>query len=112
MSDLKFFLWNNKTVTSTKSRYEKKQFQLDKWPDFGFVGCPSEYILLSAHLIRKKMSYQQLMGLTNASKDVINHFIYVCVMLNIMTVEDCKNSVKYSHSFKNNFAAKLKSIFF
>ena len=113
MSDLKFFLWNNKSSTSVKSRYEDKQFQLDQWPDFGFVGCPSEYIVISAHLIKRPLSYQQLLKITQSSKEVINHFIYVCVMLNIIDVKDCEESNnKNVEIFKNSFTAKLKSIFF
>jgi len=113
MSDLKFFLWNNKTGTSTRSRYQKKQFRLHKWPDFGFVGCPSEYILLSAHLIKRTMSYEQLLKLSNSTQEVVNHFIYVCVMLDIIDVKD-NQGAKRSHadSFANSFTAKLKSIFF
>lgn len=113
MSDLRFFLWNDQSLVSTKSRdsNKNKKFKLIEWPDFGFVGCPSEYITLSAYLMAQPMSFQQLLKLVN-NESLVNHFIYVCKMLNIITESPNNKAVETLKTFKTDLSVKLKSIFF
>lgn len=114
MSNLKSFLWNNKTSVSVKkNNYSKQLFRLRQWPDFGFVGCPVDYLTMSAYLARHTLSYQQICELTGADEADVNHFIYVCRMLQILETE--QNTVEKSHKiklFSNVFTAKLRAVFF
>jgi|GEM_PF-3417097 len=115
MSDLKFFLWNNPSHSSTKSKYNNKVFQLNEWPDFGFVGCPKEYIILSAYLMKEPIAYKRLKKISNCSEKVINHFIYVCSMLKIIDVSDyqkSKNNASRLNSLSSGIGVKLKRLFF
>lgn len=113
MSDLKRFLWNNKTPTSIKMRHANKQFSLREWPDFGFVGCPGEYITLSAYLVRQNLTYQQLQSLSQADNEAINHFLYVCQMLQILNLTEVSD--QSDSGFRNmtsRLSQKLKKLFF
>ncbi len=115
MSDLKNYLWNNQSLTSVKKKYNSKVLRLNEWPDFGFVGCPKEYIILSAYLVKQPIDYNQLKRITNCSDEIINHFIYVCNMLKIITISD-KQASSNKHNLFNilstNFSTKLKQMFF
>lgn len=115
MSDLKCFLWNNRTVTSEKNKYTKHQIKLNEWPDFGFVGCPNDYIVLSAYLVKEAMSYEQIKSLFNVKAETLNHFIYVCKMLGIINVTQIQkqsNNKVMMKKLTSNLSIKLKSIFF
>ena len=115
MSDLKFFLWNNPSSSSTKSKYNNKVFKLKEWPDFGFVGCPKEYIILSAYLMKEPIAYKRLKKISNCSERVINHFIYVCSMLKIIDTSDYQKSNTKTHvlnSLSSGLGMKLKRLFF
>ena len=115
MSDLKFFLWNNPSYSSTKSKYNNKVLQLKEWPDFGFVGCPKEYIILSAYLMKAPIDYKQLKKISSCNEEVINHFIYVCSMLKIIESYDCQRSTvkaKMLSTLSSGLSVKLKRFFF
>ncbi len=115
MSNLKFFLWNNKTSTSIKNKYNNKQFRLNEWPDFGFVGCPKDYIVLSAYLMKQTLSYEQIKSLVNQDESTVNHFLYVCRMLCIIQVSDqqqIKVKDKMLGLLANDFSSKLRKMFF
>ncbi len=115
MSDLKNYLWNNRTATSEKIKYQNKILSLTEWPDFGFVGCPKDYIILSAYLVKQPIAYDQLKLISNCSEPVINHFIYVCNMLKIITISDPVNSQTGSgilNILSSNISNRLKAMFF
>jgi len=113
MSDLKNYLWNNQSLTSVKKKYQNKVLSLNEWPDFGFVGCPKEYIVLSAYLIKQPIEYRQLKTLTQCSDEVINHFIYVCNMLKIINItEKDKSKNRLLNNLSSNISHKLKQMFF
>ncbi len=114
MSDLKSFLWNNKSSVSVKqNNYASLSFKLRQWPDYGFVGCPAEYITISAYLARHHLDYQQICDLTEASQESVNHFIYVCRMLQIMEMQQHKaEKNRRIKLFSNVFTAKLRAVFF
>lgn len=113
MSDLKSYLWNNPTKTSVKTRFNKQNLRLTEWPDFGFVGCPSEFIILSAFLNKKPLSYQQLNKMTACGEAVINHFLYVCHLLKILEVTEIEHHKKFGvELFRGVMGAKLKRFLF
>lgn len=115
MYDLKSFLWNSKSVTSTKNRYKYESFQLTEWPDFGHVGCPGDYIILSAYLVKRSLNYQELKSLTTCSTTDLNHFLYVCKMLQILNIEENQYDGSIGTQIKrvsNEIGRKLKSFFF
>jgi hypothetical protein len=115
VSDLKSFLWNSRTPTSEKHKYSKQNLRLTEWPDFGFVGCPKDYIVLSAYLVKHTMSYETIQRLTGVESKVLNHFIYVCRMIGIIQVtepEKRNNKERVMKLFKNDFSVKLKAMFF
>lgn len=115
MSELKNYLWNSPTSTSTKSKYKNHLLSLTEWPDFGHVGCPKEYIVLSAYLMKQPLKYKQLKKLTGCGEEVINHYIYVCVMLKIMKIDEPNNSKQKpqkTNSLSTSFGLKLKQMFF
>jgi hypothetical protein len=115
MSDLKNYLWNNRSATSEKKRFQHKQLSLSEWPDFGFVGCPKDYIILSAYLVRQPMAYEQLKKIANCSEEVINHFLYVCHMLKFLVVsevEKANNNAGLFNSLSSNISNKLRAMFF
>jgi hypothetical protein len=113
MSDLKSFLWNNKTATSIKKRNTNKQFTLREWPDFGHVGCPGEYITMSAYLVRHALTFKQLKLLCQSNSDEINHFLYVCQMLQILEVSEVSDQAnKGFKTMTSRLGQKLKGLFF
>ncbi len=114
MSNLKSFLWKNKTSVSIKRKnYAKEVFQLTQWPDFGFVGCPADYITISSHLIKKPLTFQQINQLTDASESDVNHYIYVCRMLQIIDVKpNLGTSRQPIKLFSDAFTSKLRALFF
>lgn len=102
-------------MTSEKKRFQNKLLSLTEWPDFGFVGCPREYIVLSAYLVKQPIAYDQLKKASNCSEEVINHFLYVCNMLKIMVVKEPDNNPNGSGLFNalsSNISSKLKAMFF
>ncbi len=115
MSNLKFFLWNNKTLTSVKNKYHNQCFKLNEWPDFGFVGCPKDYIVLSAYLMKQSLSYDEVKSLVDDDEETSNHFLYVCRMLQIITVTENDQPGTKSKVMKilsTDISAKLRKIFF
>lgn len=115
MSDLKSYLWNTQSTTSVKNRYNRKLIKLNEWPDFGFVGCPNDYIILSAYLVKKPIEYRQLTELTNCSAEVVNHFLYVCTMLKIIEFSEIVNTREHKsflNVLPNGLTAKLRHLFF
>jgi hypothetical protein len=115
MSDLKNYLWNNRSSTSEKRRFQHKLLQLTEWPDFGFVGCPKDYIVLSAYLVKQPLAYEQLRKISNCSDEVINHFLYVCHMLKIMVIrepEKSQHGTGLLNALSSNISSRLKAMFF
>lgn len=115
MSDLKKFLWNNRTETSEKNRFQNKLVTLTEWPDLGIVNNPKDYIILSAYLVKKPIAYNQLKKISNCSEEMINHFLYVCNMLKIMVVKEPEKSSEGAGLFNvlsSNLSTKLKALFF
>lgn len=115
MSDLKSFLWNNQTPTSTKSKYNHKNLKLTEWPDFGYVNCPNDFIVLSAYLVKHTMSYRAIKKLTGIDSETLNHFIYVCRMIGIIEVTAAENQINKDRMmklFKTDFSMKLRAMFF
>ncbi len=114
MSNLKSFLWKQKTSVSTKSKkYHNQLLRLKQWPDFGFVGCPEDYITISSFLIRKPLTFKQIKQLTDAADEDLNHYIYVCRMLQIMEItENSGVQDKPIRMFADAFTSRLRSLFF
>ncbi len=115
MSNLKFFLWNNKTPTSIKNKYSNQCFRLNEWPDFGFVGCPRNYIVLSAYLMKQTLSYDQVKSLAHGDEETTNHFLYVCKMLQIIDIyqqEKLKTKDKMIKILSTDISSKLRKMFF
>jgi hypothetical protein len=113
MSNLKSFLWNNKTSTSIKNKYTNKTLALREWPDFGFVGCPGEYITMSAYLVKQNLTFKELQTVCAGSTEDINHFLYVCQMLQILEVSEITAQPDSSFKvMKSKLGQKLKALFF
>ncbi|MCB1584493.1 MAG: hypothetical protein KDI92_15665 [Xanthomonadales bacterium] len=115
MTDLKNYLWNNKNNTSVKTKFNGKILKINEWPDFGFVGCPKEYIVLSAYLIKQPIQYNQLKAISKCDVETINHFLYVCHMLKLLIVSEPKReNIKESivSIFTTDISSKLRQIFY
>lgn len=86
---------------------------LHEWPDFGFVGCPGDYITMSAYLVKQNLTFKELQTLCSGSTEDINHFLYVCQMLQILDTSDIHAQQDSRFKImKSRLGQKLKAMFF
>lgn len=111
MNDLRYFVWGNISPNTTKQRYNNHCLSLKQWPDFGMAEYQPAYIRLSALMIRTDISYRDMCRLAELNGDQINHFLYVCNLLDLLISREdegqCALKVRTSQ-----FLNKVKSIFF
>ena len=112
MSNLKSYLWNNPTKTSVKTKFAHNTLHLLEWPDFGFVGCPADFIIMSAYLAKRPLTYRQLTSMVDCDKEVVNHFLYVCQLLKILQVTASEKQKAFGFElFSSGMGAKLRRFF-
>lgn len=112
MSTTKSFMWSRIVFPDLQAHLTNKEYHLVQWPDFGVMEHNPKYIEICSLLSKDYYSYDDLIKLTSAETNSLNHFLNTAAMQSLI---DTRPETRKSHGFskdksKSTFRAKLRSL--